>query len=531
VVAAIAGDPYTLSAKLNTSGPGSNVAGTDALEDLVSAGLANVDNQSQLHPVLAEAVPSIENGSWKLLSDGRMETTWVLRSGLVWHDGVPFTTDDLLFTTQVSQDREVGWERDAAFDAIEGVAAPDERTLTVTWKRPFIEADTLFSHAVSGRTVPLPRHLLERPFTEDRANLMNHPYWSEEFVGTGPFKLQSWERGSHLVTVANHHYALGRPKIDEVEVRFIPDSRTLAANILAGAIDLSMGRGVSLEQATTIRDQWTDGHMDLRLSNWLVVYPQLLDPTPAIVGNLQLRRALLGALDRQQMVDTFQYGLTSVGHTYLNPQDPAFPEIAPTVPRYEYDPRRSMQMLEELHYTRGPDGIYQDAANQPLSLEVRVGGGDDLTEKTTLAVADSWRRVGVAADALIVPAQRIRDREFAATFPAFYLRQNPNDPARLGRFHSAQRPLPGNRYTGDNSPRYASPEFDALLERYSATVPRAERYQVLGQIVSHIADQVIMMGLFYISEPTLLTNRLQNVTARPPNSTQAWNAHEWDVKP
>jgi peptide/nickel transport system substrate-binding protein len=530
VVAAIAGDPYTLSAKLNTSGPGSNVPGADALEDLVNAGLANMDNRSQLHPVLAEAAPSIENGQWRLFADGRMETTWKLRPGIVWHDGAPFTTADLLFTTQISQDPDIGWEHDAAFDAIESVTAPDDQTLTVTWKRPFIEADTLFSHAVSGRTVPLPKHILEQPYTEDKANLMNQPYWSEQFVGTGPFKLRSWERGNRLIVDANPQFVLGRPHLDEVEVKFFADSRTMAASILAGAIDFTMGRGISLEQATQIRDQWPDGRMDLRLNNWLVAFPQLLDPTPQVVTNLQFRRALLSGIDRQQMVDTLQFGLTPVGHTYLNPEDPAYAEVAPTVPRYDYDPRKSMQLIEELGYTRGGDGLYHDASNQPLAIEVRVGGGDDLTEKTTLAVADSWRRIGIAAEGLIVPAQRIRDREYAATFPAFYLRQNPNDPARLGRFRSAQIPLPANRFTGDNSPRYANPDFDTLLDRYAATIPLPARRQALGQIVTHIADQVIMMGLFYISEPTLIANRVQNVTARPPASTQAWNAVEWDVK-
>jgi hypothetical protein len=64
---------------------------------------------------------------------------------------------------------------------------------------------------------------------------------------------------------------------------------------------------------------------------------------------------------------------------------------------------------------------------------------------------------------------------------------------------------------------------------YASTIPIGPRRQVLGQIVSHLADQVIMLGLFYISEPTLIANRVQHVTARPPTSTQAWNAVEWDV--
>ncbi len=154
---------------------------------------------------------------------------------------------------------------------------------------------------------------------------------------------------------------------------------------------------------------------------------------------------------------------------------------------------------------------------------------DDLTEKSTLSIANYWRQAGISADAEVVPSQRIRDREYAATFPGFYVRQNPNDPARLNRFHSSRIPLAENRFTGENNPRYANPEFDGLLERYSMTVARPARNQILAQIVNHISDRVIMLGLFYTNEPTLVANRVQNLTARPPNSTQAWNAHEWDV--
>src|SRR5437762_1232858 len=95
VVGIIQGDPHTLYQDLN---PASRVRGIETLEQLVNAGLSLVDNNGNLHPGLAEQVPSVENGLWKLLPDGHMETTWHIREGAVWHDGVPVTADDLLFT-------------------------------------------------------------------------------------------------------------------------------------------------------------------------------------------------------------------------------------------------------------------------------------------------------------------------------------------------------------------------------------------------------------------------------------------------
>src|SRR5437764_794195 len=81
-------------------------------------------------------------------------------------------------------------------------------------------------------------------------------------LAAGPFKLKEWASGSHLVLEAFDGYALGRPKIDEIEVRFILDSNTLVANVLADTIDLTLGRGISIEQALQVRDQWRRGKVD-----------------------------------------------------------------------------------------------------------------------------------------------------------------------------------------------------------------------------------------------------------------------------
>lgn len=526
ITAAIQGDPHTLYQALN---PASRVRGIDALEQLVAAGLTRPDAQGGTLAQLGEAPPTVENGLWKLFPDGRMETTWRIREAAQWHDGTPFTSADVAFTARVVQDKELPVFGNFAYELIEAVEAPDPRTVMVRWKQPFIEADTLFSYI---RAVPIPRHVLERAYLEDKATFTDNSYWSHEFVGTGAFKLKEWILSSHLVFEANNHYVLGRPKLDEVEVRFITDANTLVANILAGSVELTLGRSLSGEQASEVRDRWRDGRMELSFENWIALYPQFLNSNPPVVADLRFRQALLHAIDRQQVVDALQPGLTSVAHSWLNPNQPDYREIEErNLVRYDYSPQKAGQLIEGLGYARAADGFYQRPPGQKLSVEVRTTAGDDLREKMLFAIVDFWQRIGVGVEPVIVPRQRAADQEYRATFPAFELVRNPNDVRGLRSLHSRNTPLPENnfRVTG-NRPRYINPEFDALVDKFFMTIPRPERMEVMGQIIRHISDQLVIVGILYNTSPTLVHNSIPNVVAGSGGATQAWNAHEWEVR-
>src|SRR5207253_663122 len=145
-----------------------------------------------------------------------------------------------------------------------------------------IDADVMFSPSLA---MPMPKHLLEQAYNQDTAGLADLPYWNRDFVGTGPFRLREWVDGSHLTLGVNAAYALGQPKLDEIEVRFIPDNNTIVASLLAGAVDLTLGRGISTEQGITLRDQWPAGHMDLTYGNAVALYPQFISPNPSILAD------------------------------------------------------------------------------------------------------------------------------------------------------------------------------------------------------------------------------------------------------
>jgi peptide/nickel transport system substrate-binding protein len=505
--------------------------GLDAIEELVHAGVVHADDKGAVRPQLAEAVPTIENGLWKVFPDGRMETTWTLREAARWHDGVRVTSGDLLFTAAVEQDGEIGIPRNPTYDLIESIEALDARTVTVRWKQPYIEADATFSYRLA---VPLPRHLLERTYAEDKANFLGAPYWTQEFVGAGPYRMHEWVMDSHVLLRAYDGYVLGRPRIDEIEVKFITDPSTLVANLLAGGVDVTLGRTLlPVEHAQGILAQWRGSRAATGFRSWYPIHTQFINPNPPVITDVRFRRAMLQAIDRQQFVDSLAGGQSFIAHTFVAPDTAEYQQVESSAVRYDYDPRSAIQAIETLGYLPGPDGFFADAAGQRLSVQLYTTTRSEIQPKITLSVADYWKQIGVDVDPVLIPPQRIGDREYRAQFPAFEMISGSNgvSPEEIRRLHSRSTPLPENRFqvTGNNA-RYRSGEMDSLVEKYVTTVPRAERMEALRQIVHHRTDQLPSLGLFYEVDFTMISARLDGVLARGALASQAWNAHEWTVR-
>ncbi|MBM2813053.1 MAG: hypothetical protein HW416_3812, partial [Chloroflexi bacterium] len=447
-----------------------------------------------------------------------------------WHDGAPVTAHDVVFTHKLTLDREVEVFRDPrpGYPLIESIEATDDHTVVTRWIQPHIWADFAFSFAGDGTVLPQPRHILERPYNEDKASFLDLPYWTTQFIGSGPYKLREWVSGSHVILQANDRYVLGRPKIDEIEVRFIADTNTLVANILAGAIDVTIGRAMSLDQADTIVERLPGVGVTLAPIGAQTAYPQFLNPTPAILLNVQFRRALWHAIDRQQIVDTLMKGRTTVAHTFINPAEADYLAIEPNIAKHDYDPQRAIQLIEGVGLRKGADGIYADAAGVKPTVEVRIGGAGG--EKLLLAVTGYWQQIGVSVDPVIVPPQRTSDVEYRSNFPGFEIVRRGNFRFDLtGTLGSAGAPLPENRYIGNNRGRYQNVDLDALFYDYHRTVAARERSDLLARIVRHVSEQVVILGLYNDIEPTVYSARLHGVQGKFERSTQVWNVHEWEV--
>src|SRR5438309_881351 len=100
------------------------------------------------------------------------------------------------------------------------------------------------------------------------------------------------------------------------------------------------------------------------------MYPQFVDTRPNVVADARFRKALMHAIDRDEMAETLVYGLGTVAHSFLNPNQPLYQDIEARLVRYDYDPRRAAQLIEAQGYMRGADGVFHDAAGTLLELNI-----------------------------------------------------------------------------------------------------------------------------------------------------------------
>src|SRR5579871_1589862 len=186
---------------------------------IFSSYLTYTDADSSTHPMLAREIPTQEGGDWVVNPDGTMVTTYRLRENARWHDGVPITADDFVFAYRVISDPTVPTYTRSSVRLISNVEAPDDHTLVITWRQPYVYANVLSSDGLQ----PLPRHQLETKYLTDPAQFPVGDEWTNSFIGSGPFRVERWDPGVRIMARAFTDWVLGPPRLDTLEIRFMPD--------------------------------------------------------------------------------------------------------------------------------------------------------------------------------------------------------------------------------------------------------------------------------------------------------------------
>jgi len=497
---------------------------------LFNAMLDYADERDVGRPLLAEALPQLNTDTWRVFPDGRMETTYRLKPDLTWHDGVPLSAEDFVFGWRVYATPQFGSASTPPIGLMEEVVAQDARTLVIRWRQPYPEAAAL-SDGTNVGFQSLPRHILDEPFsTLDPVAFVGIPFWTSEYVGLGPYRVDVWEPGAFIGASAFDGYALGRPKIERIEVRIIPDPQTAVANLLAGEAHfisdfiLSVTEGQTLEQEFPQRGGGSVLYSPVSLRSSVVqLRPEAVE-TPALL-DFRVRRAIASSLDSATAVEVLTAGKSLLTNTLTSPLVPYYAEIERVIQKYQYDPRRVQQVMEEAGYVKGTDGFFAGSDGQNVRFSVTSSAGTK-NESEAATYVDSMRRAGLDASQRILPAAQIADPETRALIPGLQIRGGGN---RNVIYTSEQIPRPGNRWRGDNRGGWSNAAYDRTFEAYSTTLAEAERVRHLAQLEQILTEEVPVIPLFFSAETNAHVGALHGPVARQtPNSSGTFlYVHQW----
>lgn len=494
-----------------------------------NAGLALNNERNLPSPYLAVALPQLHTESWRVLPDGRMETTWQLKPNLTWHDGERLDAADFVFSYRVYTTPEIGLPDTPPFSYIEDVQAPDPRTVVIRWRQPYADAAALDAEEFP----PLPRHLLEATFQQGNADAFTIlPFWNVDYVGVGPYKLRSFELGSYVEGIAFAGHALGKPRIEQLRMVYMTDPNAALANLLAGSANVATDTSIDLQQAAVLEREWGPRNGGTVLRNPVGVrhFNMQMRPefaSPRSILDVRVRKALAYATDRQALVDGVTEGLGSIAHALVLPQVDYYADLERVITKYPFDPRRAEQLLAEVGYAKGGDGIYASPTEGRFSMEVMVSQGPRNNTEVEI-VADGLRKLGFDARIRIVPRAQQTEPFIFANFATVMIgswNEAVNPP--LKRIRSSEIATHETRGRGNNYSGWNSPEADRLVQAYEAALDRAERNARIVELLKLVSEEVPMLPLYHNLAFLAYASGLKGPMVTLTSNAATFNIHEW----
>lgn len=484
----------------------------------------NFDDQNNALPILAAEVPSQQNGG--VSADGRTITI-KLRDGMTWSDGQPLTADDFVFTYQMITSASNNIIPTQYFDPslyttlVESVTAPDAKTVVVTFKEPYAPWLSALWKVV------LPKHILE-PVYQSAGSIQSADWNQSPTVGCGPFIFQNRAAGQSVTFVANDHYWLGRPKLDEIDVRFVADDDAKIQALQSGQADLSVFLTNSAMYALELKNSGLQLlNADPGYVEGLFFYLGDENSNPAL-KDIRVRQAIAMGIDRQKMIgDLLGSGQAAAASYWDNT-----PYVDPSVKPWPYDPEKAKQLLDEAGWvdsnsngTRDKDGIELVLSYGTTTNTVRQAVQNSI--KTQLA------DLGITLD-----LQNIDENQFFQ----WYSNGGPVAAGQYDIFEYAPRtknyPDPGTNDflcsqvpsangEGENWSWICDENLDKLLQLQDTQMDFQQRQQTFLQISKIIYDNAYFIGLWNDPDVWAASQRLKNV--RLSGVTTFFNIAEWDL--
>ncbi len=298
--------------------------------------------------------------------------TFHLRDGVRWHDGEPFTAEDVKFTIEAIMDPANLSENAPDFEEIEEINVEDEHTISFKLSAP----DAAFTQYMTMAIMP--KHCL---LGED----MQESDFFRNPIGTGAYKLQSWDDGQSIVLVKNDDYYRGAANIGTIIFKIIPDDNAQAIQLKSGEIDLAL---LDPKNAASFNNDDSFKVYDMTTSDYRGILFNFANDYWA--ENRDLIPAVCYAIDKQAIVDTvlLGQGMTAYGPLQRNEYNNE------NVEHYDYNPDKAKSILEEAGCTLNSNGYYERNGKE-IGFTISVMSGEQDRLDIAQAAAQQLREVGI----------------------------------------------------------------------------------------------------------------------------------------
>jgi len=491
VVVGSIGDASNLIPMLATDAPSHEIS------SLVYSGLVKYDKNLSIVGDLAE--------TWEISPDG-LTITFHLRKGVKWHDGKPFTANDVLFTYETIIDPRTPTAYSGDFLEVREAEVLDLETFRVSYKQPFAPALASWGMGI------LPQHLLKNQDVT-KSPLARNP------VGTGPFRFVEWKTGEKIELVFNPDYFPGRPYIDRYIYRIIPDQATMFLELLSGGVDW-MGLTPMQYSRQSENEKFRNAFNRFRYltSSYSYLGFNLEDPR---FRDRRVRQAISYAINKQEIIDGVLFGL---GVEATGPYRPDAWYYTPEVKQFPFDPEKARDLLRKAGYEdRDGDGVVE-LNGQPFEFTIMTNQGNMTRSRTAEIIQRRLKEVGIAVKIRIVEwSAFINEFIDKRRFEAVILGWNTTpDPDQYDIWHSSK-----TQEKELNFISFSNQEVDQLLEDGRHTFDREERKKCYHRIQEILAEEQPYVFLYYPYSLPAVHKRFHGIEPAPAGISH--NFERWYV--
>ena len=462
--------------------------------------LSMSSSPSRLNPILANDSASSEisdwlfNGLFKYDKDGnhtvdlaqsyKFETPTKLiiklKENVLWHDGVKFTSKDVVFTYEKIIDPKVFNSIKSNFQEVQSVKAIDDFTLEIIYKQPYFKAIETWMVGI------LPYHLLK-----DEENLMTSSF-NKNPIGTGSYKLKEFKTAQDIELIANQNYFEGKPKIDKILYKFLPDPNTSFLYLKQKKLDIGGLDPIQIDRQ--IDDKFKNEFTIIQKPSFAYTYLGFNLKSEKF-KDLRIRQALSLAINRQELVDILFFGYGKICNGPFLPGSFAYNDKVEAITQ---NIEKAKQLLKEAGFDE----------NNPFTFEVVTNTGNDTRINTAQILQYQLEKAGVKMKIRVMEWQAflntvVHPRKFDAVLLGWSLGLMPD---AYPLWHSSS-----DKQGGFNLVSYKNEKVDKLIEDGINTINRDELGKIYKEIFKIISDDLPYLFLYIPDGITVVNKDIKNI--------------------